>query len=357
MGLPELSVSPQTALETLRTAALTTLPFLDAGTAWLETRRPYLSPKTIHEYELNLKTLSTSFGEMRLTEISPDQIRAYQRMRMATCGPSGINHETSVLQQMLKRIGRWPELAADFQPLPLPKHEIGRALREEERKRLLEAGRDNPNWMAAYVAVMLSINTTAGPKELCTLRLKDVDLAKRTMMVQPQGSKNVHRTRVIPLNDEALAAAKLAIDRAKLLGSTEADHYLFPYRIPGGNLYESEYVPTKHQTTFKTAWTKLRTAAKVNNFRLYDCRHHAITVLLENPKCSEETAEAIAGHISRKMKKRYSHVRMEARRTAVQALSRQCKRIGVTRKGPKSTGSTDVAKQLVTLLSKLLKTS
>ncbi len=53
---------------------------------------------------------------------------------------------------------------------------------------------------------------------------------------------------------------------------------------------------------------------------MYDLRHHAITALLENPHVSEETVEAIAGHISREMKKRYSHVRMDARRKAVSQL-------------------------------------
>jgi hypothetical protein len=31
---------------------------------------------------------------------------------------------------------------------------------------------------------------------------------------------------------------------------------------------------------------------------MYDLRHHAITSLLENPKISDQTAEALAGHIS-----------------------------------------------------------
>jgi hypothetical protein len=46
-------------------------------------------------------------------------------------------------------------------------------------------------------------------------------------------------------------------------------------------------------------------------------RHTAITRLLENPEASEKTVEAIAGHISQKMKDRYAHIRMEARRAAV----------------------------------------
>jgi len=358
MAQPEaVRVSLSAALEQMRVASLTTLPFKEAGTAWLESRRPYISPKTFHEYELNIKTLSASFAEMKLTEISADQIRAYQKMRMATCGASGINHECSVLQQMLKRIGRWSAIAPDYQPLPLPKEKRGRALREEERQRLMEAGKSNPNWMAAYLAMTISLNSTAGPKETFTLRLKDLDLQRKQIFVQPEGAKNVHRSRIVPLNAESLDAAKLALERAKLLGSTEPDHYLFPFRKRGGNLYFSEYDPTKHQTTFKTAWNKLRAQARVANFRLYDCRHHAITVLLENPQVSEETAEAVAGHISREMKKKYSHVRIEARRKAVVALQRKAKRLSVPKKQPKSTVSTDVGRQLVTLLSKLLKTS
>jgi hypothetical protein len=42
---------------------------------------------------------------------------------------------------------------------------------------------------------------------------------------------------------------------------------------------------------------------------------------LEDPETSEETVEAIAGHISHKMKKRYSHIRIEARRDAVNGLA------------------------------------
>jgi len=61
-------------------------------------------------------------------------------------------------------------------------------------------------------------------------------------------------------------------------------------------------------------------AAGLSRLRMYDLRHHAITVLLENPDVSEEIAETIAGHISRNMRKRYSHVRLEAMRVALQRM-------------------------------------
>jgi hypothetical protein len=54
--------------------------------------------------------------------------------------------------------------------------------------------------------------------------------------------------------------------------------------------------------------------------RFHDLRHHAITELAES-QVSDQTIMAIAGHVSQKMLARYSHVRTEARRQAVLALS------------------------------------
>ena len=331
------------------TVSLTQVCFREAALLWLDSRRVYISAKTSHEYELNIKTLSRSFGEMRLSEISPDMIRAYQKMRLAQCGPFAINHECSVLQQMLKRIGRWPEIAPDYQPLPLPKEKRGRALRDEEREILIRVAESNPNWQAAFLFALISVNTSAGPKETATLRLKDIDIENRILTVQPGGAKNLHRIRRIPLNDEALRAVTLALGRAKSLGAVEANHYLFPFRV-----HRSKHDPTRHQTTFKTAWLKLIVAAGLPGFRMYDLRHHAITVLLENSEVSDETAEAIAGHISREMKKQYSHIRIEARRAAVEAL-RPKHQMPPKKPSKKSTDNAHLAQQLLEMAGKLLK--
>ena len=106
-------------------AELAEMLFPEAARVWLETRRGYISPKTFYEYRINLKTLSAFFGDFRLQEISADQIRAYQQMRRAKCGPFAINHEYSVLQQMLKRIGRWAEIAPNYEALALPNQKTG----------------------------------------------------------------------------------------------------------------------------------------------------------------------------------------------------------------------------------------
>jgi integrase len=52
-------------------------------------------------------------------------------------------------------------------------------------------------------------------------------------------------------------------------------------------------------------------------------RHHAITRLLENPDISEQTVKDIAGHVSKHILERYSHIRMEKKRNALDALCRK----------------------------------
>jgi hypothetical protein len=69
--------------------------------------------------------------------------------------------------------------------------------------------------------------------------------------------------------------------------------------------------------------------------RFHDLRHHAITELAES-QVSDQTIMAIAGHVSQKMLARYSHVRTEARRQAVAALS--AKAIGRRREADETGG-------------------
>ena len=54
--------------------------------------------------------------------------------------------------------------------------------------------------------------------------------------------------------------------------------------------------------------------------RFHDLRHHAITELAES-QASDRTVMSIAGHVSHQMLAHYSHVRMEAKRKALDALA------------------------------------
>jgi integrase len=56
------------------------------------------------------------------------------------------------------------------------------------------------------------------------------------------------------------------------------------------------------------------------NGRLNDSRHTLITELAESGT-GDQTIMDIAGHVSRQMLKHYSHIRMQAKREALEAVS------------------------------------
>ena len=73
-----------------------------------------------------------------------------------------------------------------------------------------------------------------------------------------------------------------------------------------------------------------------HGLRFHDLRHHAITELAES-QASEQTIMAIAGHVSRKMLAHYSHVRLEAKRKALDALTQRKKEQGYDTKSDTNT--------------------
>ena len=72
---------------------------------------------------------------------------------------------------------------------------------------------------------------------------------------------------------------------------------------------------------WQRAWRKVLKDAKVH-YRWHDLRHTFVTRLAENPNVSEETIRALAGHVSKEMLSRYSHIRVKAKREAITALER-----------------------------------
>ena len=117
-----------------------------------------------------------------------------------------------------------------------------------------------------------------------------------------EDTKNKYRVREVPLNPDALVAAKALLDMAR------------------SRCGKSTYDPTRHGLWPKTAWTEMCTAAGIKQLRPYDLRHHGLTKLAE--KNPEQVVLKIAGHVSPQMLRRiYSHVRLDALRDAVDSIS------------------------------------
>ena len=284
----------------------------EAVDAYMEGKRLHCSPRTIEFEEERLISLKRHFGDVPLTTINAKAISDYQRLRHEK-GSSNrtINMDVGVLSRVLKSCGRWRALADHVRNLPERQRPVGRALTPDERRRLFDSAASNPEWEHVYCAAVVAANTSMRPVEVKHLRRRDVDLAKRLLYVRR--SKNETSHRVIPLNASALQAIARMVERADLLGHRDPDHFLWPACQWG------RYEPTQPMLKWDTAWRALRDAAGLPRFRFHDLRHTVITELAELG-VADHVLESISGHLSRRMLEHYSHIRIDAKRQALDAL-------------------------------------
>jgi integrase len=171
-----------------------------------------------------------------------------------------------------------------------------------------------------YPIVILAISTGMRANEIRGLTWGQVNFFTSTLTVGK--SKTAASTgRIIPLNPRALAV--LTHWRGLFPGAQE-EHFVFPhekYGLAGNNrqLCAYEIVPTEPMNRWKVAWEGARKRANVS-CRFHDLRNTFISRLAES-QASDSTVMALAGHVSRAMMERYSHIRMEAKRKAVNTLS------------------------------------
>jgi integrase len=119
----------------------------------------------------------------------------------------------------MKAAKTWLRVAEDYKRLPVNRRGPGRALEPEQEVLLFET--------AAFLGALLASNTTCRGFELRHLRLENVDLVDRKLIIGK--SKTDAGYREIPLNSAALCGCAKLLERANALGSIEPDHYLFSW--------------------------------------------------------------------------------------------------------------------------------
>lgn len=300
------------------------LRFRDAAPVWLQSRIGQVGPRTLSDYGYWVTYLGRFFDDLPLDQIHSGHIESYQKERSLAAGAVCVNHECGVLCQMLKRAGLWQAIEPHYRPLKVIVNRRGRALEPEEEEKLLRLASTRPRWKIAYCCTVITMNTTCGAKELRHVRLRDLRLnAPIPHFLVDEGAKNPYRHREQPLSDAALWAITELLKLAKEKGAVEPGHYLLPHRAHKGYKDGKEPDPTKPAGGWRRAWENLRDAAGLSDFWMNHLRHHAITRLLEDENVSERTVIEIAGHVSKEMLNRYSHIRMRTKKEAVDALSRK----------------------------------
>lgn len=114
-----------------------------------------------------------------------------------------------------------------------------------------------------------------------------------------------------------------------LFPNARPDSFLFPFHKVG--LAGNKCTPTicavdltRPMGSWRKAWLDALRRATVQ-LRWRELRQPFISRLAENPSLSEHTIRAPAGHVSRQMLERYSHIRAEAKLAAIQALENRAK--------------------------------
>jgi len=334
------------------------LPLAQAAEEYLASRRLELAASSLVKETDLAARLKDYFTDTRLSGIKPESVLAYREWRAKNdVGPALINMEVGCLRRILKRAKLWHLVGADIKPLKEPET-IGRALTFEERTRLLKTASQKPEWETAYAAAVIAVSTTARGCELRALQWRNVDFINRALEFAK--SKAEAGARVVPLIEEACEALLRLRRRAEVFGPVEPSHFVFAAFRPkfrfknragarGGTpdgVALSGFDPTRPVGSWRTAWRTLTKKAGLKGLRFHDLRHTAISALGE-AGTPDRVIMDIAGHVSMRMLKRYSHIQLEAKRRAIQALSNRPQRGAMSQNGVTASEATQFPPQVL----------
>ena len=320
----------------------------DAIEVWTRDRAPRLARNSIRIEKERAVRIGEHLGAIRVDKLTPEAVLAYLRERSESgTSPGTLNRELDVFRGVLKRARRWHLFDQDVKPFRIHQ-KVGKALSYDQKVKLLALAQTRSEWQMLQGAIILALNTTARSAELKALRWRDVDLIERTLVIRK--SKTEAGERVVPLNAAAYQAVLKLRERAMLISGNEPQHFVF-FACEHEN-----FDPTKPQKSWRTAWRRLtrmiaclscgtlqnpgkacisldckadieKIKSPLIGLRFHDLRHHAITELAES-QASDQTIMSIAGHVSQKMLQHYSHIRMHAKRQALDALDQRQPRAG-----------------------------
>ncbi|HTF67696.1 MAG TPA: site-specific integrase, partial [Edaphobacter sp.] len=271
-----------------------------------------LKHRAVSFAEYAVRHLCEHLGSVMLAAINDGAISDYQLARLEEkAAPKTINDEVGTLLRIMGDRGdllrsrlrrkRKLNLAVSEQP--------GKAFNVEEKDAMMRAAQESRSPLI-LPALTLALNAGMRDSEIKRTQWSQIDFSKRILTVG-RSKTAAGEGRTIPLNSEILPALTgHAQWYAKKFGALQPEWYVFPFGRRG------KMDPTRHVTTLKTAWGNVRTKADVKG-RWHDNRHTLITELAESG-AGDETIMAIAGHVSRRMLSRYSHIRTQAKRSALE---------------------------------------
>lgn len=230
--------------------------------------------------------LNHSIANTNLHNLSGASVSHYREDRLKVVKPASVRRELVVLRHVF-------EVARTEWGMPIhtnPVHQIKLPNDSKPRERRLEDGdaarlADGLSSKSAWYLrplIALAIETGMRRGELLSIRWKDVDVTAPTIRILK--TKNGH-PRTIPLTPKAV----------EILSSLERrDDRVFPVS----------------PNAVRLAWERLRRRAGLQDLRLHDLRHEAVSRFFEYGLTVPEVA-LISGHRDPRMLSRYTHLRPE----------------------------------------------
>ena len=311
----------------------------EAADEFLEAYKAKHRAAVFAEYALG--HVARLLGAKLILETTPGTVKQYQTDRLTEkAAPKTINEEVAFLLRLcgdqgdLVRARLRREKCLKLKTPPSP----GKAFTGEEQERMLAValastqaarlacerqargekpakGTKQGGSPSIYPALVLALNCGMRDAEIKGLTWGQIDLGKEILTVG-RSKTDAGSGRTIPLNE---SVRDVLVDHAiwyeGRFGQTRPEWFVFP---GGGRSPKDPAVPI---TSMKTAWKKIRERAAVSG-RWHDSRHTLITELAESG-AGDETIMEIAGHVSRQMLSRYSHIRTEAKRNALAAVDQK----------------------------------
>lgn len=317
---------------------------------WLVRRTPYLRPKTLSAYEVEVAHIASTIGDVRLADLGRGHV---ERMLVALVqrglSPTTANHSRTVLGTALQDAvgdGLIVQNAARLaRPLPVRRDEVT-PMTEEELERFLAHVRETRLHPLYLLAARLGMRQG----ELLGLQWEDVDLEARTLRVRhtlrKAGSlfaldepKTEKSRRTLPLSTELVESLRSHRERQELerifaglawepnVREAEAypDYRRIKDRWPWDLVFRTEHGRPIFARTllgwFQDSLAEL-TDPSVAPKRFHDLRHGAATHLLR-AGVDLRVVQEILGHSTIAVTANtYAHVQLDAMRDALDRLNR-----------------------------------
>lgn len=258
---------------------------------------PTKAPETLRKEQSRARILTDALGKYSLAALRPETIADYRDERLNTVKADTIRLELALLSNMFTVAMREWGIGLPSNPVLAVRKPHGkrreRRVTEDEALRLLAELRRHSNPMLIWIT-RLALLTSMRQGEILGMRRRDVDLARRTVLLPRTKNEDA---RTVPLSRAATEIMREAL--ANSVRPIDTDLVFFGEPGRDGQ---------RHPYTFQKIFGDAVKRAGLVDFRFHDLRHEAISRFVE-AGLSDQKVMSISGHKSAQMLKRYTHLR------------------------------------------------